>query len=108
MIELTGAEGFEWDAGNSRKSAEKHGVSQGEAEQMFFNAPLLVLADERHSLRERRYHALGQTDAGRPLLVTFTIRGDGRLIRVISARDMHRKERARYEQEAEIGSRLQE
>ena len=89
--------GFEWDEGNSRKNAEKHGVSQSEAEQLFFNEPLLVLEDSRHSQREFRYHALGKTDDGRLLHITFTVRGDGTLIRVISARDMHRKERAIYE-----------
>lgn len=89
--------GFEWDEGNSRKNAEKHGVSQSEAEQLFFNEPLLVLEDSRHSQRENRYHALGKTDDGRLLHVTFTLRDDGTLIRVISARDMHRKERSIYE-----------
>jgi uncharacterized protein len=91
-------EGFQWDAGNSRKNADKHAVSQGEAEQMFFNEPLLLLADERHSGAEQRFHALGLTDDGRHLHVTFTLREDGRRIRVISARDMHRKERTRYGQ----------
>jgi uncharacterized DUF497 family protein len=100
MIDLARVEGFDWDAGNSRKSSEKHGVAQAEAEQVFFNEPLLVLRDDRHSVDEPRYHALGHTDDGRFLHITFTLRGEGRLIRVISARDMHRTERARYEQEA--------
>jgi uncharacterized DUF497 family protein len=89
---------FEWDAGNERKSADKRGVGQGEAEQVFFNQPLLVLEDERHSLAERRFHALGQTNQGRPLHITFTLRRANTVIRVISARDMNRKERAIYEQ----------
>ncbi len=93
-------EGFQWDAGNDRKSANKHGVSQGEAEQVFFNEPLLVVPDTRHSLAEPRFHALGRTDVARSLHVTFTLRDEGRLIRVISARDMRRKERMRYGQEA--------
>ena len=46
-----------------------------------------------------RLQALGRTDAGRLLHISFTLRGDG-LIRVISARTMHRKERLRYEHEA--------
>lgn len=98
MIDASRLTGFEWDAGNVRKSVEKHDVSQAEAEQLFFNAPLLVLPDVKHSQREARYHALGKTDTGRRLHVTFTVRGGGALIRVISARDMHRKERAIYEQ----------
>ena len=100
MIDLAEIEGFEWDGGNSRKSVEKHDVSQAETEQIFFNDPLLIVEDTRHSAREVRLHALGRTDAGRLLHVSFTLRGDGRLIRVISARTMHRKERLRYEQES--------
>jgi uncharacterized DUF497 family protein len=100
MFDLLPIEGFDWDEGNKRKSAEKHDVSQAEAEQIFFNDPLLIIEDARHSSHEMRMHALGQTDVGRRLHVSFTLRGDGRLIRVISARSMHRKERLRYEQES--------
>jgi uncharacterized DUF497 family protein len=98
MIDWSRIEGFDWDAGNDRKSAEKHGVGQAEAEQVFFNEPLVVAVDERHSAAEPRFHALGYSETGRLLHVTFTLRHDARLIRVISARDMHRKERAIYEQ----------
>jgi hypothetical protein len=75
-------------------------VSQSEAEQIFFNDPLLVVEDVSHSVREFRLQALVRTDAGRLLHISFTLRRDGRLIRVISARTMHRKERLRYEHEA--------
>lgn len=98
MIDWTLVNGFEWDAGNGRKSAEKHTVSQAEAEEVFFNQPLLVLADTGHSQAEARYHALGMTDGFRLLHITFTLRAQGTLIRVISARDMHRKERLIYAQ----------
>jgi uncharacterized DUF497 family protein len=98
MIDWGVISGFDWDEGNARKSVDKHDVSQSEAEQVFFNQPLLVLADERHSQLERRYHLLGSTDDSRLLHVTFTLRASGTLIRVISARDMHRKERIFYEQ----------
>ena len=97
MIDLARITGFEWDAGNARKN-DKHGVSTAEAEQIFFNTPLLLLVDFKHSFREQRFHALGTTDEGRPLHVTFALRSDGEVIRVISARDMHRKERMVYEQ----------
>ena len=97
MIDLNTITGFNWDEGNRRKN-EKHGVSMAEAEQVFFNAPLLILEDAAHSQTEPRVHALGKTDAGRALHITFTLRESGLLIRVISARDMHRKERAIYEQ----------
>ena len=88
--------GFEWDTGNEQKNV-KHGVTPAEAEQVFLNVPIVVLDDQKHSATEPRYHALGQTADGRLLHVTFTIRTSK--IRVISARDMHRKERAIYEQE---------
>lgn len=97
MIDLSKIAGFEWDDGNARKN-DKHGVSMAEAEQVFFNAPLLLLEDGGHSQHELRIHALGKTDEGRRLHITFTLRRYQTLIRVISARDMHRKERANYEQ----------
>ncbi|MCM2357384.1 MAG: BrnT family toxin [Geobacteraceae bacterium] len=89
--------GFEWDKGNEQKNV-KHGVTPAEAEQVFLNEPLVVLDDQKHSGNEQRFHALGQTGEGRLLHITFTIRTT--MIRVISARDMHRKERTIYEQEA--------
>lgn len=98
MIDPGKISGFNWDAGSSRKSEDKHGVSMAEAEQVFFNTPLLILEDAAHSNQEFRIHALGKTDEGRTLHITFTLRKAGTLIRVISARDMHRKERAIYEQ----------
>ena len=98
MINWAKVVGFNWDAGNQRKSSVKHGVSQFEIEQVFFNQPLIVAADVRHSSVEARYHALGRTDAGRRLHISFTLRVDETLIRVISARAMHKKERAIYEQ----------
>lgn len=98
MINWAQVTSFDWDEGNSRKNAEKHDVGQSEAEQIFFNEPLLVLKDSKHSQNEARYHALGETDDARLLHITFTLRDSGTLIRVISARDMHRKERMIYEQ----------
>ena len=97
MLDLSKIVGFDWDDGNARKN-EQHGVTMAEAEQVFFNAPLLLLADADHSQQEPRIHALGAADRARALHITFTLRKSGLLIRVISARDMHRKERAIYEQ----------
>jgi len=97
MIDLAKITSFDWDDGNARKN-EKHGVTMAEAEQVFFNVPLLLLADEKHSGQESRHHALGKADEGRLLHIAFTLRKAASLIRVISARDMHRKERAIYEQ----------
>ncbi len=98
MIDWTQIVGFDWDEGNSRKNIEKHDVGQPEAEQVFFNQPVLILADSKHSQREVRYHALGITDDARLLHITFTLRNSRKLIRIISARDMHRKEKVFYEQ----------
>ena len=100
MIDLALIEGFDWDDGNERKSAEKHGVSRAEAEQIFLNEPLLIDADVKHSVDEQRFQTLGRTDEGRLLHVTFTLRGEGKLIRVVSAHDMNRKERGIYAQQA--------
>lgn len=97
MIDLNKITGFDWDDGNARKN-DKHGVSMAEAEQVFFNDPMLLLEDATHSQNEPRFHVLGKTDEDRTLHITFTLRQSGLLIRVISARDMHRKERAIYEQ----------
>ena len=97
MVDLSQITGFNWDDGNARKN-EKHGVSMAEAEQVFFNTPLLLLEDSAHSQKELRLHALGKADEGRTLHITFALRQWGLLIRVISARDMHRKERAIHEQ----------
>ncbi len=86
--------GFEWDDGNSEKNWILHQVSRSESEQVFFNEPLVIADDEGHSQIEKRWFLLGQTDSKRLLFVVFTLRGD--LIRVISARDMHKKERRIY------------
>ena len=104
MIEQKKVVGFDWDEGNARKSAHKHGVSQAMAEQIFFNEPLLLLPDAKHSQQEKRYHALGRTDDDRLLHITFTLPAHETLIRIISARDMHQKERIIYEQESKKSS----
>ena len=87
-------EGFDWSDGNAEKNWERHRVMPLEAEQVFFNSPLLAQADKAHSAQERRFFVLGQTDEGRELFVAFTLRV--KRIRVISARDMSRQERRMY------------
>ncbi len=86
--------GFDWDDGNRDKNL-KHSVHNSESEQIFFNEPLIVLDNPVHSIAEDRYAAFGRTDNGRELVVIFTVRGEK--IRIISARDMNRKERQYYE-----------
>lgn len=89
--------GFQWDEGNFAKNWEKHQVSTHECEQIFFNQPLVVAEGKSPVVSENRYYALGSTDFSRLLFIVFTVRRS--LIRVISARDMSRKERAIYEKQ---------
>ena len=97
MLDLSQTIGFDWDEANSGKSASKHSVSP---EQIFFDEQLLLADDVKHSQDEPRCHALGQTIEGRLLHVTFTLRDNQTRIRVISARDANRRERAAYAQKA--------
>jgi uncharacterized DUF497 family protein len=92
LLECTG---FEWDEGNSEKNWIKHQVSRAACEEVFFNDPLVAAPDEKHSEDEPRFYVLGQTDEGRRLFLVVTIRN--KLIRVISARDMSRREEKEYE-----------
>lgn len=94
-ISLTNCIGFAWDYGNQDKNWKKHEVTQLECEEVFFNEPLLLYQDPKHSQSENRAYVLGQTDDGRRLFIAITIRNQ--LIRVISARPMSKKERAIYE-----------
>ncbi len=90
--------GFDWDDGNRDKNYLRHNVLNGECEDVFFNQPLVIVSDIKHSKKEKRYAAFGVTDGGRRLAVVFTFRA--KLLRVISARDMTRKERGYYEKDA--------
>lgn len=94
MVSAPDFEDFDWTGGNAEKNWKRHGVAPAEAEQVFFNTPFLWGDDPMHSGTERRFYALGQTDEGRELFVAFTVRG--RRLRVVSARDMSRKERRAY------------
>jgi uncharacterized DUF497 family protein len=94
---LSQCEGFEWDDGNITKNWLKHKVSPAECEQLFFNRPLVIQDDIKHSEAEKRFYTLGRTDSKRTLFITFTVRN--KRIRVISARDMSRKEREVYSNE---------
>ncbi len=91
---LSGCVGFDWDRHNAGKNWQRRRVTPSECEEIFFNRPLVVADDVRHSEKENRFYALGNTDSGRMLFVVFTVRRN--LIRVISARDMSRKEREAY------------
>ena len=94
-VSLREFKGFDLNEGNADKNWESHRVSPREAEQVFFNRPLIVADDVKHSGDEPRYFVMGQTDDNRLLFVAFTLQGD--LIRVVSARDMSRRERKVYQ-----------
>src|SRR4051794_40031791 len=96
---ISKCKGFDWDPGNIEKNWIAHNVTPAECEQIFFNLPFIVAEDVKHSQNEERYYALGSTDADRELFLIFTVRGF--LIRVISARDMSKKERKVYRDEEE-------
>ncbi|HEY6367901.1 MAG TPA: BrnT family toxin [Candidatus Binatia bacterium] len=94
---LKGIKGFQWDKGNSSKNERKHGVTDRESEEIFFNNPLVIARSVKGS-PEIRYAALGKTYGSRLLAVVFTIRANR--IRIISARPMSRNERKLYEEES--------
>ena len=89
------AVGFEWDDGNRDKNLIKHGVTNGECEEAFSDSKRVVREDRKRSRAESRHHLVGRTSRGRILFVSFTVRKT--LIRVISARDINKKERTLYE-----------
>lgn len=89
--------GFDWDDGNLDKNWYRHNVTNQECEEIFFNVPLIIASDIKHSEDEQRYLALGRTDDSRWLFVAFTVRNE--LIRVISARDMNEIEAKGYGKE---------
>ncbi len=95
MEELLRCTGFERDDANTTPLAERHGVSPAACEQVLLNRPLLTGTDEKHSQTEPRYYGLGQTDLGRLLFVVVTVRGD--FLRIVTARDMSRRERRIYQ-----------
>lgn len=90
--------GFEWDKGNKDKNLKKHAVTDQECEEAFFDPAKRILKDALHSGNEPRYILIGQTKRQRFLFIVFTIRKDR--IRVISARDLNKKERTLYEKSA--------
>src|SRR5438034_6266220 len=97
-------EGFEWDSGNSNKNWYGHRISDFECEEVFFNSPITVRRDKQRKSGEPRYSALGRTGSGKQVYVAFTIRS--KLIRVISAREMNRREVRKYAEEIKRNTRF--
>jgi uncharacterized DUF497 family protein len=87
---------FEWDEDKAAANLAKHGVSFEEA-QTVFDDPLYVdFYDPDHSIAEHRYIIIGESQARRLIIVSYTER-DGK-IRLISAREVTRSEREAYEE----------
>ena len=90
---------FDWDSGNSFKNEAKHGISR-ETVEAFFGRNVRVAPDPKHSKTEDRFLAIGRSPGERPVIVAFTVRTARglKLIRPISARFMHAREIAKYDQ----------
>jgi uncharacterized DUF497 family protein len=95
---LEACDGFEWDAGNLYKAWTSHKVLPDECHEAFSNRPRFAIADEKHSGKESRYILYGQTNRGRRLTIVCTVRRNK--IRVISPRDMSKREKAAYDEAA--------
>jgi uncharacterized DUF497 family protein len=91
---------FEWGKGNMDKNQIKHGVINKKAEEVFENRPKFIIKDVKHPLKERRFQLWGKTNRGRKLSIIFTIRA--KKIRIISVRDMNKKERKMYAKKEKI------
>ena len=87
--------GFDWDAGNRDKSLKKHGVTDTEGEEAFFDPKKRILKDALHSESEERYILIGQTKQDKKLFIVFARRKDN--IRIISSRPLNKKEKHLYE-----------
>ena len=91
--DLSQLDGFVWDSANTQKNWDRHKVAFYECEEIFFRNPV-ILADPEHSEDEFRFFTMGKSLRERYLTIVFTVRENK--IRVISARDMSRKERREY------------
>ncbi|SRR6266568_5184504 len=95
---------FEWDNGNSGKN-KKHMVDDKEAEEVFFDEKRFIFKDKLHSGNEERIRIIGKTKAKRLLFIVFTRRN--KKIRIISARNINKKEVFLYEEKIK-SSEIQE
>lgn len=96
---------FDWNEGNINKNWDKHRVYHLECEEIFFNESIVTKVEKRGVSQEERVCALGVTNEGRFLFVVFTI-PKGR-IRVVSARDMNKKERKTYHEKIKEDAEIQ-
>ena len=92
-LDVEAINGFDWDNGNIYKNEDKHGLNYKKIEEVFFNEPLIE--DFAHSELECRCIAFGIDNSNKKIVVIFTVRDSK--IRVISAREMTKKEKKFYE-----------
>lgn len=95
---------FEWDTGNIDKNWIKHKVTNKEAEEVVENDLKFIIGDFRHSIKERRFQLWGKTNNNRKLNIIFTIRNSK--VRIISARDMNKKEKKAYEEKIKANTKI--
>ena len=87
---------YEWDEAKSASNREKHGVSFEEAATVFGDPLYVDFYDPDHSVDEHRYLIMGQSTAGRLLIVSYTERDE--VVRLISAREVTSSERRAYDE----------
>lgn len=87
---------YEWDQEKAATNLEKHGVSFEEAASVFGDPLYIDFYDPDHSLDEHRYIIMGQSTAGRLLIISYTERDA--VVRLISAREVTPSERKAYEE----------
>ena len=92
------ATNFDWDSGNRGKNLQKHGITDEESEEAFFDSEKKILKDILHSDTEERHILLGQTRHNKTLFIVFTKRKNK--IRIISSRPLNKKEKQLYEKKA--------
>lgn len=89
-------DGFVWLQSILEKVEIKHHVLQDEAEEIFFNRPRFRFVETGYRKGDNVYSVGGPTDSGRYLIVFFIYKSPGTAL-ILSARDMDKKERKRYE-----------
>ncbi|MFA7496074.1 MAG: BrnT family toxin [Acidithiobacillus sp.] len=87
---------FEWDDRKAAANAKKHGVRFEEAKSVFVDERAKLIDDPDHSEAEDRFVILGLSSSIRLLLVCHCYRGEGNVIRIISARKATAKESRNY------------
>ena len=73
---------FEWDESKNSDNMRKHSISFETAQKAFLDGHRVILEDEKHSGKEKRFFCIGNNGNG-IATVRFTVRGQS--IRIIGA-----------------------